>query len=71
MMRITMDVNPDNAHEALGLVNHFLKTYPDNHWSGNHPERHGVGYRMSDRCGGYNSYFVYGDEKHVRVKEST
>ena len=63
--RITLDVRPGNENQALGLVEHFIKTYPD-HFRKVRPERHGVGYWVT----GDNSYFVYGDASHVRVKES-
>jgi len=63
--RITLDVRPGNENQALGLAEHFIKTYPD-HFRDARPERHGVGYRVMAG----NAYFVYGNASHVRVKES-
>lgn len=63
-LKITMDVRWQNVELALRMVEHFVEKYPD-HFRDVRPERHGVGYRVSGV-----SLFVYGNARHVRVKES-
>lgn len=63
-MKITMNLRDCDAAQALTLVGRFLADYPDNHRAFR-PQRHGVICRMGDG----HLFFVYGDARHVRVKQ--
>ena len=63
--RYTLKVRPGCADRALGVADDFLKRYPD-HYSKVHPERRGVGYKLTTG----EVFYVFGDSDHVRVHQS-
>ena len=68
--RITIEVAPGNESKALGLVHDFLER-PENHRAeSGAARRHGIGYRLDVGGGNTATFYVWGNPRHVRVRES-